>query len=558
MFRSSVKHLKKTRWVWIVLLILVSSFWQSHSNAIAASIPPTAPTAKADIVIDGRPIFQIETSGAYTAQQRAAQTNRQLEILAKKRDKTHISVVERNQQPILLADEQYLLTVTEPDAKLDQALPEQQASIWANQLESALQASRLERTPDHIRDMLFLSSLILIMTTVLHMSLGRIWRPFSRYALGGSAPELSVTDTSATDKNDTRNSHAFTTIKLALARVGIWAIAISHISSLFPELRQQRYSLMSHVKGSIGSPVFSLGVQSYTLADILILIGLMSGLFAVVRLSTRFLSTHVLKRTPLARGSREVITQSFRYGAFSLGMLVLLRIWAIDLRSFALLGSALGIGIGFGLQDIAKNFGSGLVLLFERSVQVGDFIEVDAHAGVVERIGARSITLRTLDNISVLVPNAHLLDSQVTNWNHDHPVSRLHISIDTAYEANSKLVKSLLLQAAQENSEVLSKPAPDVFLKNFGDSAVEFDLMVWIRKPERHPAVASALNFRIQELLNHHEISIPFPQRDVNLRAGQIPVEFSPDIKAALLEAFGAAQKADTVPLNGFKVSPRP
>ena len=91
------------------------------------------------------------------------------------------------------------------------------------------------------------------------------------------------------------------------------------------------------------------------------------------------------------------------------------------------------MSIGFGLQDIAKNFGSGLVLLFERSVQVGDFIEIDQHQGVVERIGARSITVRTLDNISVLVPNANLIGSQVRNWDHGHPLTRLHLTVGVAY-----------------------------------------------------------------------------------------------------------------------------
>ena len=335
------------------------------------------------------------------------------------------------------------------------------------------------------------------------------------------------------------------------------AIALSHISSLFPTLRQRRYSLLNDIITGIQSPIFSLGSQTYALTDILLLMGLMAGLFTLVRLSTSLLATHVLRRTPLARGSREVITQSFRYGAFSLGMLILLKTWGIDLRSVALLGSALGIGIGFGLQDIAKNFGSGLVLLFERSVQVGDFIEIGTHTGVVERIGARSITLRTLDHISVLVPNAHLLDSQVINWNHDHSLSRLHVVIGTAYEADSHLVKSLLLQAAQENEDVLPVPAPNVFLKNFGDSAIEFDLMVWIRDPERHAAIRSALNFRIEEILNLHEISIPFPQRDVNIRMDAVPVEFSPDVKAALLELFGQLKQTDQVPISRAKASAR-
>ncbi len=553
MFYSLLKRPKIARWVWIAALISVCLLWYASSDAVAATLP-TSLSEKADIVIDGRPIFQVENSGLFSAQQRAMQTNQQLAMLAQKQEDPQVRVALHNQQPIILAGEHYLLTVTHPDAKLNDD-PSVLAQVWAGQLERSLQSAKLERSPGHIREMVLLSGLTLLMAIALHISLGYLWRRVPQYALGEA-----VSDAGAASGQDFYRS---VSLKLLLARLGLWTVALSHISSLFPTLRQRRYSLFNNVMTGIHSPVFSLGGRPYTLVDVFILLGLMVGLFTLVRLSTRLLSTHVLRRTPLARGSREVITQSFRYGAFSLGMLVLLKVWGIDLRSVALLGSALGIGIGFGLQDIAKNFGSGLVLLFERSVQVGDFIEVDAHTGVVERIGARSITLRTLDNISVLVPNAHLLDSQVVNWNHDHPVSRLHLTIGTAYEADSKLVKSLLLEAAHDHREVLSVPPPDVFLKNFGDSSIEFDLMVWIRNPERHAAIRSALNFRIEEILNYHEISIPFPQRDVNLRTGQVPIEFSPDVKAALLKAFGAtedsaATKSDKIRQNRYKVSSRP
>lgn len=544
------KRCQNVRWICISLCVIGLLLCISPS-AYATDPLHTAPSDTADIVVDGRPVFQIETSGSYSAQQRATQANRQLAKLARSSEKPKIRVVEHNQQPILLANDQYLMTVTGPDTHISQS-PLQQARVWAKQLERSLHGSQLERSPSHTREMLLLTSLTLLMTVTLHLSLGYIWRRTPRYATADAASTAASSEPQDTNQSSPQSAGLLFTFNLALVRFGVWAIALSHISSLFPTLRQKRYSLFNDVKTGIHSPMFDLGHQTYTLIDIILLLGLMAGLFMIVRTSTRVLSTHVLKKTPLARGSREVITQSFRYGAFSLGMLLLMQIWGIDLRSVALLGSALGIGIGFGLQDIAKNFGSGLVLLFERSVQVGDFIEIATHQGTVERIGARSITLRTLDNISVLVPNAHLLDSQVINWNHDHPVSRLHLVIGTAYAANPRLVKSLLLQAAEENAEVLPTPAPNVFLKNFGDSAIEFDLMVWIRDPERHAAIRSALNFRIEEILNQHEISIPFPQRDVNLRIISDSADASADAKEALREVFKTSEPVDTVSVNQF------
>ena len=480
------------------------------------------------------------------------QANRLLATLAAKEKVVDVKVVEHNQQPTLVADEQYLLTVTDPDAASLDKTPSEQAQDWAQHLELSLRKARLERSPIHMRNMILLAGFTLFVAIVSHISLGYFYRRSSRYVLS---------DGVAVSAANPPDFQLLESVKLVVMRFGVWAIALGYISSLFPMLRQQRYSLLNDLTTSLQSPLFSMGDRPYTLPDMLILLGLMGGLFTLVRQSTKLLSNNILKRTSLARGAKAVITQAFRYGAFAIGMMVLLAMWGIDLRSVALLSSALGIGIGFGFQDIAKNFGSGLVLLFERSVQVGDFIEIDSHTGTVERIGARSITIRTLDNISVLVPNAHLLDSQVINWNHDHPVSRLHLTIGVAYEADSKLVKLSLLQAARENEEVLSTPAPNVFLKDFGESAIDFDLMVWIRDPERQAAIRSALNFRIEEILNHHNISIPFPQRDVNLRIQDNSAGSSVDVKDALLEAFGAVKDAPKkpemavakVPLNAVK-----
>ena len=530
------RHMKKIRWFWVAVLAALILSGQPARRVLATDARVLPSDEAADIVIDGRPVFQVEPSGRYAARQRVAQANHLLRSLADKKEPVDIEVVERNQQPTLVAGEQYLLTVTNLDVGLDKT-PSQQAKDWANHLEASLRKAQSERDPVHVRNMFLLAGMTLLLATAAHASLGYLYRRSPRYAIAQGISEA--------DDGSPADFRLLESFKLLVMRFGVWAIALGYVSSLFPALRSQRYSLMSDLTASLQSPLFSMGSRAYTLPDMLILLALVGGLFTLVRQSTRMLSNNILKRTSLARGAKAVITQAFRYGAFAVGLLILLQMWGIDLRSVALLSSALGIGIGFGFQDIAKNFGSGLVLLFERSVQVGDFIEIDSHTGTVERIGARSITIRTLDNISVLVPNAHLLDSQVINWNHDHPASRLHLVVGVAYEADSKLVKASLLKAAEENEEVLSFPAPDVFLKDFGESAIDFDLMVWIRSPERHAAIRSALNFRIEEILNELDISIPFPQRDVNLKIQQAD-SGTADVKAALLEAFGATGKQDS------------
>ena len=544
MLERLTEKFKAARWFWIAALILVSSFWHVSPDAIAAK-PLSATTASADVVIDGRPVFEIEPSGNYSAQRRAEQVNHQLAMFANLTKAVKVAVVERNQQPTIVANDQYLLTVTDSDAKLDKT-PSEQAQEWATQLEFSLQQAHAEREPEHVKYMAWLAGFALLGAIALHVALGYFWRRSLKRTLRRMMPGIPKTGMPGA-----QDFHFFMSLKLTLLRLGVWAIAAWYISSLFPSLRQRRYNLLNNSTTGIRAPLFSVAGQPYTIADILIFLGLTWGLFALVQVSSRLLSTQILRRTQLGRGAKEIVTQAYRYGAFAIGMLILLQIWGIDLRSVALLGSALGIGIGFGFQDIAKNFGSGLVLLFERSIQVGDFIELELHSGVVERIGARSITLRTLDNISVLVPNAHLIDSQVMNWNHDHPVSRLHLKVCVDYKTDAKLIKSALMQTAQEHVEVLPKPAPEVYLKAFGDSAIEFDLMVWIRNPERQLAIRSDLYFRIDESLRYHEISIPYPQRDLHLRSGPVPVELSPEVTTALVEALGVRKREGDGLLNG-------
>ncbi|MEO0806109.1 MAG: mechanosensitive ion channel domain-containing protein [Cyanobacteria bacterium J06643_4] len=558
---------------WVVLgciaAFMLAAFWAHQLSPAVANSSSRNTTArdaatKATVVVDGRAAFQVGPVGEYSAQQRAAQVNQPLQLLADFGSTVSVDVIERNQLPTIVANEQYLLTVTELDAAFNKT-PTEQAQDWANQLGILLRQAQQERQPDYLRYAAWLSGFALLAAALLHWLFGRLYqrristhtstdRSNSKIAsktdqktASKIAPkaEIPIVLGKLLDGNKSPDGTFSAGVLLTVARLLTWLTAFWYISSLFPQLRQRRYNFLRGLTVSTKTPLVELGEQSYTLVDLLILLGLLWGLFTLVQLSVRILTTQVLPRTQLARGAREIVIQTYRYGALAIGTLILLQAWGIDLRSIALLGSALGIGIGFGFQDIAKNFGSGLVLLFERSIQVGDFIEVGEQMGSVERIGARSITIRTLDNISVLVPNANLIGTQVLNWNHGrHPVSRLHITVGVAYGSDPQQVKSALMQAAQEHGEVLPRPSPDVFLKSFGDSAPEFDLLVWIRKPEYQVRIQSDLNYRIEEILKAQNISIPFPQRDFHLKTEQVPISFSPELMSAIAQII----KNDNLP----------
>jgi potassium-dependent mechanosensitive channel len=269
----------------------------------------------------------------------------------------------------------------------------------------------------------------------------------------------------------------------------------------------------------------TLGRQAYSIIDLLILGALLFSIITMAGVLTNLLRSRVLQRAGINRGLQEVIAMLTKYSVVTIATIILLQIWGLDLSSLAILASALGVGIGFGLQDIAKNFGSGLVLVFERPIQVGDFVEVGEFKGTVEQIAARSTEIRTLDHVSIIVPNSRFLEKEVINWSHRNPVSRLHIPVGVAYQADPQTVQTALLEAAQNHPDVLPSPPPTVLFQGFGDSALNFELLVWTSTPNRQFLLRSDLNFLIFETLKRWHIEIPFPQRDLHLRSLQVAPE---------------------------------
>ncbi len=182
--------------------------------------------------------------------------------------------------------------------------------------------------------------------------------------------------------------------------------------------------------------------------------------------------------------------------------------------------------MGFGLQNITSNFISGLVILAERPITIGDRVEVAGIAGQVEHIRARSTVIRTNDNIAMIVPNTKFIDSPVTNWTYGDPRVRFRIPVGVAYGSDISKVREALLTAGRENANTLKEPAPTVFLKQFGDNSIDFELVVWSSQMSARPSrYRSDLNFAIEQKFREAGIEIAFPQLDLHIRDGVLKVE---------------------------------
>ena len=215
---------------------------------------------------------------------------------------------------------------------------------------------------------------------------------------------------------------------------------------------------------------------------------------------------------------RAVITLSY-YAVLAIGLFSILQSSGLDLSIFTVLTGAIGIGIGFGMQTIFSNFISGIIILLERPIKLGDRIEVGEVSGNVKSISVRATTIVTNDNVSIIVPNSDFISKQVINWTHSDNSVRIRTSVSVSYDSDPKLVQKLLLQVADDEPGVLKSPAPHVRLTDFGESGLNFSLLVWTQDySDRSGALKSLLNFKILHLFRENKVSMPFPQRDIFIR----------------------------------------
>lgn len=227
-----------------------------------------------------------------------------------------------------------------------------------------------------------------------------------------------------------------------------------------------------------------------------------------------FLRKRILSQMDIGEGQRFAAERVFGYIVVVIGVFIGLETLGIDLKSLTVVGGAIGIGIGLGLQNIANNFISGIVLLIERPIQVGDRIEVGQLSGDVVRIASRSTWIRTNDNIVIIVPNADFMSNHVVNWTANDQRVRLSVSVGVSYDSDPNKVRNILLAVAAANPDVMKSPFPDVWFTSFGESWLEFELRVWTSVKTHQPGVLkSDLRYGIFAALKDAGIEIPLPQR---------------------------------------------
>lgn len=268
------------------------------------------------------------------------------------------------------------------------------------------------------------------------------------------------------------------------------------------------------------SPLFSFGEGSISLSTIIYFVFSFWLLFFISSRVRRLLTTKVLANANFELGLRETIGSATRLVIIVIGSIVIIQSAGIDLSALSLLAGALGVGIGFGLQNITDNSISGLIILFEKPIKVGDRIEVGDVNGDVLSISVRSTTILTNDNISIIVPNSEFISRQVINWSHNDRNIRFRIPVGVSYNEDPEKIKAILLSVADDNPNVLKNPGPQVIFDGFGDSSLDFMLAVWTSTYIARPRILkSDLYFEIFKRFKTAGVEIPFPQRDIHIRS---------------------------------------
>jgi len=271
------------------------------------------------------------------------------------------------------------------------------------------------------------------------------------------------------------------------------------------------------LRGFLDSHLISIAGATITTGSVLL-----GAIITIVSIAVANLLAFSVGRLVRSRGGSQgaqfAIAKMVRYAGTALGVLEAVNAMGMRLDALLAASTVLAVGIGFGLQNIAQNFISGLILLVEQPVRHGDFIRVDNVLGTVDDIGLRATTVVTRDEVTIVVPNSALISGQVVNHSRPTTSLRIRVGVGVAYGTDPARVVEALMDVAKANRGVLDAPAPEVRFEDFGDSAMSFALFCWIPNAREDLRTSSALRFAIEKRFREAGISIPFPQRDVRVK----------------------------------------
>ncbi|MEM9267040.1 MAG: mechanosensitive ion channel domain-containing protein [Cyanobacteria bacterium P01_F01_bin.13] len=488
--------------------------WVGLAPPAQAQLASKDPTAA--VVVNGRKVLEVRGVENFTAAQRARSINQRLQEEVQRSAPPEIKVVVEDENGLVYLQSQpsraLLATVTEADLVTPGYQLERQAEDWAELLETALRNGQRERSPAYLRRALLYGLAVLGGAIAIHLIIRvlgyRIARVLNRWFNSPTNP-LTTWE---------RPVKFFWRLGLLGLKIGLWLTVAIYMTALFPRIRSWRHT----VSTLLTADSIALGNNQYSALSLLLLLGLTIGLWFVSRLISRLFRTYILRTARIDSRLQDILSVLVQYVLLFLGVLMLLQLFGIDASSLAILASLLGVGIGFGVQNITNNFISGFIITLERPIQVGDFIKIGDLVGIVKQVGARSTEINTLDKVTIIVPNSRFLESEVINWSHGDPVSRLRVPVSVAYGSDIIQVKAVLLEAVKRHPEVLLRPEPEIWFQSFGDSALNFEIMVWTGEPRKQFRVKSDLNYAIEASLRHNGIEVPFVQQDVHLESPQL------------------------------------
>jgi small-conductance mechanosensitive channel len=277
--------------------------------------------------------------------------------------------------------------------------------------------------------------------------------------------------------------------------------------------------------------VYTIDGNKIRLTSIITSITIILFSYLIAYLFSHLIRREFKKNKTLNKAFIKTVTRFIKYIILIVGFFIAFQVLGVNLSSLAFLAGVVGLGIGFGMQNIISNFISGIIILFEKPIKEGEYVEVAGHDGIVSDIRARSTTITTRDNISIIVPNSNFITSNVINWSHRDPKIRLHIPLGIEETASKlDLAKKVLLEIAAENSEVLKKPEPSVWFIGFGASSFDLELIVWIQSPIRRHFVVSDVNFEIAKKFAEYGIDLTYPWTNLVFKNG-LQIQSSDKIK---------------------------
>ncbi len=277
--------------------------------------------------------------------------------------------------------------------------------------------------------------------------------------------------------------------------------------------------ILRSIWDAFNAPLFSLGEEPVTPLSLVVLLAIVAITWIVAGRVRWLFERRLAHVAGLNESARHTIGAIARYSLIIVGFYVGLRSVGFQLDAILVVFGALGVGIGFGLQNITNNFISGLILLAERPVAIGDVVDIGGELGTVERVGIRATTLRKFDQTQAIVPNGELISSVVTNWTLDDRRTRIDFFVGVAYGSDVRLVERLLRETVTGHEDVLEDPEPRIFFVEFGDSSLNFRVLAYVADIGERFAALSDLHFGIDAAFRRHDVEIPFPQRDLHVRS---------------------------------------